>query len=533
VRDGVLLGVDKRGRPILWHPLAVKNAHMAVFGPMGSGKSTLARTLIIRAMRYFRERHGYQPLFLIVDPAGEYRSVARELGGEIVDMVGRKVNPLLLEGASPHERARFVAEMMRYLKGLRGEETSVLKEAILECYARSGIDANDPSTWSKGLDRDVTVSKVYGVLVERLRASLGGPMEPVYRSVVDKLRDVAEGARSFSRTDLTVDELFSRGGILCLSFRDIYGQVSEDLQRVIVWTVLQQLRDRLLAMDVQEELRVMVVMDEAHRFIRVGEIVEGGVRVPVEPPLSLHLRDTRKFGASYVMITHKPEDMPSGTVELVGTTIALGYPDHNYAKVVQEMMGLTPSQVDQLLSSARGQGFMKTSDDPRPLFLTVLPERGALVRDALRDRMALLGLAEEPAPIETPAPEKAGAAASVTVETPKRAAPVMEARAETPTEPKVVAAAPTAPIEIVAKPAREEAGPREAFAEALTQTPAAAPVEEVESRFKPEPAAPLEQRPVIRVRIVARPTAPARLSSASTVTIQPRYRPMVRGGGSA
>jgi hypothetical protein len=121
----------------------------------------------------------------------------------------------------------------------------------------------------------------------------------------------------------------------------------------------------------------------------------------------------------------------------------------------------------------------------------------------------------------------------VTVETPKRAAPVMEARAETPTEPKVVAAAPTAPIEIVAEPAREEAGPREAFAEALTQTPAAAPVEEVESRFKPEPAAPLEQRPVIRVRIVARPTAPARLSSASTVTIQPRYRPMVRGGGSA
>jgi hypothetical protein len=236
--------------------------------------------------------------------------------------------------------------------------------------------------------------------------------------------------------------------------------------------------------------------------------------------------------------------MPSGTVELVGTTIALGYPDHNYAKVVQEMMGLTPSQVDQLLSSARGQGFMKTSDDPRPLFLTVLPERGALVRDALRDRMALLGLAEEPAPIEPPAPEKAGAAASVAVETPKRAAPIKVQEVETPVETKAVVEAPAAPIGAVAEPAREETSPREVFAEALTQTPvarvversetpAAPPVEEVESRFKPEPAAPLEQRPVIRVRIVARLTAPARLSSASTVTVQPRYRPMVRGGGSA
>ena len=524
VREGVLLGADKRGRPILWHPLAVKNAHIAVFGPMGSGKSTLARTLIIRASRYFQERHGYRPLFLIVDPAGEYRRVAKELGGEIVDMVNRKVNPLLLEGASPHERARFVAEMMRYLKGLKGEETSVLKEAILECYARHGIDADDPSTWSRGLDREVTVSKVYEILVERLRASIGGPMEPAYRSVVDKLRDVAEGARSFSRTDLTVDELFSRGGILCLSFRDAYGQVSEDLQRVIVWTVLQQLRDRLLSMEVQEELRVMVVMDEAHRFIRVGELVEGGVRVPVEPPLSLHLRDTRKFGASYVMITHRPEDMPPGTVELVGTTIALGYPDHTYARIVQEMMGLTPSQVDQLLSSARGQGFLKTSDDPRPLFLTVLPESGALVRDALRDRMALLGLAEETA---QPAPERSGTAASGAAEAPTRAAPMIEAPVA------------EAPVEAVVEPARRESRPGEAVTEALPQNPVArgAEIEQPE-----RPAAhqiggehnpvPVDQRPVIRVRVVTRPAALARSTATSSVTVQPRYRPVARGGGS-
>jgi hypothetical protein len=390
VKDGIWLGHDHRYRDVYWNPKAVRNAHMAVLGPPGAGKSTLVRSVILRAAEYYRKAQGYAPLFLIVDPAGEYQEIARDLGGEIVSMLERKVNPLLLEGASPHERAKFVAEMMKYLKGLKGEEVSALKEAILEAYVDAGIDPNDPSTWFEGYDRAVTFSTVYAILVRKLRENLGKPMEPVYRSLVDKLLDIAEGARAFNRTDLTVDELFRKGGVLCLSFRDRAGAMSDDLQRVVVWTVLQQVRDRLLSMNVQEDLRVMVVIDEAHRFVALGKIVEGGIEVKVEPPLSLHLRDTRKFGASYVLITHKPEDMPPGTIDLVGTVIVMSHPNNAYAEWAQTYLGLTESQKNALMSAGIGTGFMITTEDPRPLFVRFAPEKKALVRDAVADRMRAL-----------------------------------------------------------------------------------------------------------------------------------------------
>ena len=390
VKYGIWLGHDHRYRDVYWNPKAVRNAHMAVLGPPGSGKSTLIRSVILRAAEYYRRSQGYAPLFLIVDPAGEYQEIARDLGGEIVSMLERKVNPLLLEGASPHERAKFVAEMMKYLKGLKGEEVSALKEAILEAYVNAGIDPNNPSTWFEGYDRAVTFSTVYAIMVRKLKENYGKPMEPVYRSLVDKLLDIAEGARAFNRTDLTVDELFRRGGVLCLSFRDRAGAMSDDLQRVVVWTVLQQVRDRLLSMNVQEDLRVMVVIDEAHRFVALGKIVEGGIEVKVEPPLSLHLRDTRKFGASYVLITHKPEDMPPGTIDLVGTVIVMSHPNNAYAEWAQTYLGLTESQKNALLAGGIGTGFMKTTEDPRPLFVRFAPEKKALVRDAVADRMRAL-----------------------------------------------------------------------------------------------------------------------------------------------
>lgn len=389
-KDGVLIGRDHRGRAIFWNPSAVRNAHIAVLGPMGSGKSTLVKTMILRSSPFFEKSQRRRPLYVIVDPAGEYQKIAHELGGEIINMMDRKVNPLLLEGASPIERARFVAEIMKYLKGLKGEEVSALKECILEAYHMSGIDPNEPSTWLAGRDREVSMASVYKLVVERLKLSRGSPMEPVYRSLVDKLLDVSEGARAFNRTDLTVDELITRGGVLCLSFKDSFGVMSDDLQRVVVWTMLQQVRDKLLSMNVQEELRVMVVIDEAHRFVQIGKLVEGGIEVKVEPPLSLHLRDTRKFGAGYVLITHKPEDMPAGTIDLVGTVIALSHPNNAYASWAQEYLGLTESQKQMLLSGGIGSGFLITSEDPRPLFIQVIPEEVALVRDARKERLTAL-----------------------------------------------------------------------------------------------------------------------------------------------
>lgn len=407
-KDGIYLGRDRRGRPVYWNPVALRNAHMGIYGPPGSGKSTLVRSIILRAMRFFQERYGYRPVIVIIDPAGEYRKVAGMLGGKIVDMTNLKVNPLLLEGASPHERASKVAEMFRYILALKGEEKVELKDAILEAYQRAGIDPTDRETWSKGYDRRVTMRTVYEIVREKFaKADAEGrsAQAVVLKTLMDKMRDLCEGARALDRTDITVTDILSKGHLLCLSFKDVYGAVGMDLQRVIVWTLLEQLRDRMLADEVHESCRVLVIIDEGHRFVQVATLVEGGIQVKVEPPLSLHLRDVRKFGVGYIFVTHRPNDMPEGVSGLMGTTIALSSTETEYLEWAERELRLTPGQIATLERAGLGRGYMIWMDDPRPLFVAFEPEREALVRDAVAERMrALLG--EE---VAKPEPAKRGA----------------------------------------------------------------------------------------------------------------------------
>ena len=426
-KDGIYLGRDRRGRPVYWNPVTLRNAHIGIYGPPGSGKSTIVRSIILRASKFFQERYGYRPVVVIVDPAGEYRKVATMLGGKIVDMVKLKVNPLLLEGASPHERASKVAEMFRYILALKGEEKAELKDAIIEAYVRAGIDPADESTWTKGYDRNVTMKTVYEIVKEKFaKAEAEGKAAQavVLKTLVDKMRDICEGARALDRTDVTVSDILSMGSLLCLSFKDVYGAVGLDLQRVIVWTLLEQLRDRMLADEVHEQLRVLVVIDEGHRFVQVATLVEGGIQVKVEPPLSLHLRDVRKFGVGYIFVTHRPGDMPEGVTGLMGTTIALSSTETKYLEWAAKELRLTESQLATLERAGLGKGYMIWMDDPRPLFVNFEPEKAAMVRDAVAERMAAIigemeqrGVerAEEPRQLE-PTPRR-GEAVEPTVAT--------------------------------------------------------------------------------------------------------------------
>ena len=190
------------------------------------------------------------------------------------------------------------------------------------------------------------------------------------------------------------------GGLLCLSFKDVYGAMGLKLQQVVVWTILEQLRSRMLADQVHEELRVLVVIDEGHRFIQLAKMVEGGIEISVEPPLSLHLRDVRKFGVGYIVVTHNPSDMPEGVIPLFGTTVAMSSSNVDYLDWAMRNLQLTPAQRNELGKAGLGRGYMLWMDDPRPLLVVFEPERRAMLRDmvAERTRMLLGERGERPAP---------------------------------------------------------------------------------------------------------------------------------------
>ena len=96
-------------------------------------------------------------------------------------------------------------------------------------------------------------------------------------------------------------------------------------------------------------------------------------------PLSQQLRELRKFGASYVMITHLPQDLPPNIREIVGTIFVFGFGDPIEADMVRDLLGLTEEEKERLMGLQTGELYVKWMNDPRPLYFRVEPDPRALV----------------------------------------------------------------------------------------------------------------------------------------------------------
>ena len=401
--EGIYLGLDKRGRKRYWPYHVLPNPHLLILGMMGMGKTTLARTIIARAKRR-------PATIIVIDPKAEYIKLTIALGGKVVNFTDVKINPLLLSGLSPMERAKTTVEMLGYALGLKTEEQVLMRRKILHLYSQAGVDANKIETWSDQKLRETTITHLYntikaevvGVKVlsneERDRliaAAKMGDMRAEWlltlhenrlavETLLYKLEPIATGAFSFDRTDVTVAEILASGELVTLSFSHLVegGEaipLSHESQKIIVWNFLEQLESILTALGVHEEVRAIVVIDEAHLFIKPrGVEEEPGKLVAVDPPLSRHMRLMRKFGAAYIVVTHIARDIPTLALQGAGSIITFGSTRAKYLRWCEEELNMHPRDVEDLKWFNIGEIFMQVSGDPRPLQLTIDPEKTAL-----------------------------------------------------------------------------------------------------------------------------------------------------------
>jgi hypothetical protein len=248
---------------------------MLVLGSPGAGKSTLVKTLIFRSDSLTPYTGtGRPPAFIIIDPAGEYAEKAGELEEQgvkvtVIDLCRKKYNPLLLSGLPPEQRiSRFVERILPNIIPLQPIQASIVYQGLKTLFRYYGILDEDPSTWSDDRASRCTLRQLYGYVVwSRVEAEkniigrgsspAADPAIAIYLDLERRLRPFAEGAFALDRTDITLKDLLSYGGVVIVSYKTsgVEGSVvmGEEMQRLVTWSILEHIHSHMLSQKQQKE----------------------------------------------------------------------------------------------------------------------------------------------------------------------------------------------------------------------------------------------------------------------------------------
>lgn len=243
--EGILYGINQHNSSlVLFDRFSLENANMVVFGKSGGGKSYAIKLEILRYLMLGTD-------VIVVDPEGEYRSLADAVGGAFYNISLKSDNhinpfdiPLPTEGETPADVIRsniinLVGLMRVMLGGLTTEEDSLIDQAITETYAARDINENtDPSLWK---DRVPLLSDLESVL-ETMEGA---------ESLVRKLRKFTKGvyAGFFNYpTNLTMENSVVVFGIKNLE-AELRPMAMFIIMRYIWNTIKGELKKRLLVID--------------------------------------------------------------------------------------------------------------------------------------------------------------------------------------------------------------------------------------------------------------------------------------------
>ncbi|MBL3593915.1 MAG: ATP-binding protein [Synergistaceae bacterium] len=330
--------------------------HMGIFGRTGSGKSVLAKMVLTGFAR-----HDGTSLF-VFDPQGEF---SRDLGGSASDQEGflfdwgrvatRKfgkrvqavpLRNLVLDSWDLFEDVIGKALVFQWLGYPRGEKRDLAAEQLARELRERHIGlaelGTDEAFEAVGaiVSDEVFVKRVYMTddSVERhLRKARDYWSDPVSRRQIERLwkamtllfDDRRKGTVSVSRL---VDDVAGGDRIVVvnLSREGLDRGVSiasggadmiwdEEIQGLIVWRLLEALRKKGEATYLDGgRLNVLVVLDEAHRFVPRGNLE--GTTGRVRDLLVTASRETRKYGLGWLFVS---QTLASLHPEVIGQMRAL------------------------------------------------------------------------------------------------------------------------------------------------------------------------------------------------------------------
>lgn len=245
----------------------VSHPNMGIIGTMGTGKTQFARSIIAQLSKEGKHNVGGKPVgILVFDYKGDYRDAEflNTVGSEKAYKYNLPFNPLKLvlteelEGMNlPAITANRISDSFGKAYSLGVKQQNTIKQLILDTYADFGI-TKDPQTWGKV---PPTMADVVEKFFEEYDAN-----DSVY-ALFSTLRDYT---------------IFTEDTTKCVSLFEWLDKVRvidltlypDDTKKLIVSLILDLFYAEMQQLggsaqrDGYRELRAMIMVDEAHQFLR-------------------------------------------------------------------------------------------------------------------------------------------------------------------------------------------------------------------------------------------------------------------------
>lgn len=255
---GVLYGMNQQnGSLIIFDRFSLENANEIVFGKSGAGKSFLIKLEIMRQFMMGTE-------VIVVDPEGEYDTLTKTLGGEVVEFSSNsqvKINPFDLSQIyeeGENELGLKILTLHGLLRLIMGQldpaHDATLDSALIETYRQKGITP-DPST-----------QKNKPPLMEDLYKTLLGMENPIAKDMAYRLEKFIKGSASGIFNQHTNFDL--NNPLTIFNIKNLEEELRPVAMHIIldyVWTkVKRNLKRRLLILD---EAWYMMKFEDSASFV--------------------------------------------------------------------------------------------------------------------------------------------------------------------------------------------------------------------------------------------------------------------------
>ncbi len=355
--DGILFGVNANNNiPIIIDPFRLPNYNGLILGTSGGGKSVAAKLFILRSRMC-----GVKTF--IIDPQGEYTSLAKESGGMVVE-IGRgssfSINPFDLLGLPLGEKLISLLEFFSILfGGLESAKRSCLDKILQKVYSQKGFSQSNPATWKKNPPR---MQDLYAQVM-REKKGAGKEEKQALEYLESALRICTNGAFSFLNTQTNLDTTSS-----LISFN--ISRLPEQVKPAVMFLIMDFVHRKMY----EDRERKALVIDEAWSLLKYAEQSQHIFEL---------IKTARKFALSIVVITQEAEDLlssPAGKTILANT--AWKFLSRQEPAVIEELskkFHLNAGEQNYLLSAMPGEGLLFALNDRIPLKVICSDSEYALI----------------------------------------------------------------------------------------------------------------------------------------------------------